>query len=234
MGFLSVPLFGCVVCWSGALAAPPFLPSSCLGVLLGGRHPFPAARALPCRCRLRFRRSVLAFLALFFPFFFLCFFRGWSGFFGGWGGFFGGWAAWGLPFFSVSLLCSLVRCCVSFPFAIGCRSRAVSRLVAGLRLVCLLRFPRSRLSLPSPVGAGGRGVSALRVLALRPFWLFLVGGLGGGLRLCCFLGRVCWLRWCCPWWRSASVVFVIFFNISRWCRSDTASFFMIVERKFLV
>lgn len=119
-----------------------------------------------------------------------------------------------------SALCRVV-CFVSF----GCRVRAVLGVVCGVRVVRSRRVAHPCLGWASPCRARRRVLSALRVLALRAVRAVLVCCLGCRVCLCCFPGGVGWFWWCCSWRRSASFVFLVFFNICLRCCLDAANLF---------
>lgn len=136
-----------------------------------------------------------------------------GGFFGGWGGFlFGAFPCGGGAFF-VSLFLVLVLSRGCFVFAIGRGLLCRLGLVLRVRLVCARRFARSGFPLAPSVGAGRGSVSALCLLAVRPFRFVVVRRLVCGGSLCGIPGRGCWLRGCGRSWRSALAVSLIFFNI---------------------
>lgn len=129
----------------------------------------------------------------------------------GWAFFFSCFLAW-CRFFSY--LCpwfsALSRGCIPLPLGLF---RGVGvRLLRRVRLVRLVRPARAARAVLPLLGARGRCVSALRFVALRSAWLFLVGRLVGGL-LVCFAGRCVGAVGRHPRpWRSAFSVFLIFFN----------------------
>ena len=68
-------------------------------------------------------------------------------------------------------------------------------------------------------------MSALRLLAVRPAGLLVVGRLVGRLPVRFTCGRVGAVRRCRRPGRPAFFVFLVFFNICLWCGSDAANFF---------
>lgn len=93
---------------------------------------------------------------------------------------------------------------------------SVFRLVGCFRLVRFLRVPCSRVAWAAPVGARRGGLSPFRFLAVWAARVLLVGGLGCRLCLRRVAGCVGRLGGCCPRWRPAFAVFLVFFNICRW------------------
>lgn len=183
----------CPFCWgvgcSAGRASPPSLCFSSAGVAArwGGSPPAPPRRGLWWGFPLG--RPVARFRSFLAPFWGVLF-RGWGGFFRVWGGFLRGWAVLGVSFFFVALLCPLVWCRGCFLSCFGCAACALVRVVCRFRLVCAGRAAGSRCAWGFALGARRGCVSPLCRLALRSFWLPVVGGLGGGLRLRRFARRV--------------------------------------------
>lgn len=185
-----------------------------LGVLLGGAGPLPS-RAVGGCCRLRWfglgcGSSVLSFRVLC-----LLLFAVWGGFFRGWGGFFRGWAVSGALGFFVSLFRGRLFLFGSCPVRLGCGRGACVRVVSRFRLVRAGRVACPRLPWAFPLGSRRGCVSPVRLLAVWPPWVLLVGGLVGRFRLRGFAGCVGRLRWRAGSGRSAFAFFLVFFNICR-------------------
>ena len=213
----------CVVPPLGGWCLPSARPSSRLAAALpswacrlGGAGPLPP-RAFGAGCRLRRVFRLLSAFSLVFRVLRVLLFCGWGGFFWCWGGFVGGGAVLGVLFFCVSSSRGwfLVFGWCPVPLG-GCRGSCV-RVVSRVRLVRAGGLACARGRWRCALGARGGRVSALRLLALQPSRLLLVGGLVGRLGLRCFsrgvgrLGRRPGAR------RPAPFVFLSFFNIRRAC-----------------
>ena len=190
LGVLSLPL---------ARSLPRLAcPRSSLGVLLVGAGPLPPRAVGGCR-RLRGFRLGFGSSVLFFRVFRLLLFAVWGGFFRGWGGFFRGWAVSGVLCFFVSLFRGRLVLFGSCPVPLGCGRGSCVRVVARLRLVCAGGVACPRVAWGFPLGARCRGLPSLRLLAVRPPWVFVVCGLVGRAGLRCFarcVGRLGWRA--CP------------------------------------
>lgn len=140
-----------------------------------------------CRLLSVFLLSFCVFCVLLFPV--------WGGFFGGWGGFFGGWGVRCVSFFFVALFRGRFLLFGSCPVPLGCCRGSCVRVVARFRLVRAGGVACPRVAWAFPLGACRRGLPSVCLLALRPSWLLLVGGLVGRLGLRCFAGCVGRLGW---------------------------------------
>lgn len=124
-------------------------------------------------------------------------FCGCGGFFGAWGGFFGGWGVrLGVVFF-VSLSRGWLWLFRSLPVPLGGCRGSLFRVVARLRLVRAGGVACPRVGWSCALWACGCGLPPFRLLALRPSWLLVVGGLVGRFRLRC-VARCVGRRW----WRA--------------------------------
>ena len=110
-------------------------------------------------------------------------FCGCGGFFCAWGGFFGGWVVRVGVVFFVSLFRGWLWLFRSLPVPLGCVRGSLLRVVARLRLVRACRVACPRVGRAPSCWAGGCGLPPFRLLALRPSWLLVVGGLVGRFRL---------------------------------------------------
>ena len=149
----------------------------------------------------------MAVFALFRGCFFLLFFS-----------FFLAWCC----FFSYLCCWFSVLCCGALPLPFGLFRGVGFRLLRRVRLVRSLRSARAARALALVLWAGGGGVSALRLLAVWPVGVFLVGRLGCRFPLCFAGGGVAAFRRRVLGLRPAFAVFVIFFNICLWCGWDAA------------
>lgn len=112
------------------------------------------------------------------------------------------------------------------PVPLGCVRGPCVRVVSRVRLVRAGGLACPGVGGCFSRGSCGRCLPALRFLAVRPFWVLLVGGVVGGRGLRCLSRRVSRL-WRRPGaWRPAPLVFLVFFNICPRCCPLGGIFFL--------
>lgn len=101
---------------------------------------------------------------------------------------------------------------VGFSLPLGLFRGVGLRLLRRVLLVRSLRPACAARALLSIFGAGRRGVSQVRFVVVRSAWVFVDGGLVGGLLVRIPGRRVGVVGRCRRSWRSAFFAFLIFFN----------------------